>query len=207
MIKYYIPDFYDLFHVNTKLLNLIKNEPQMFYDDFEIGAIFGNFPNCIWNGGSNIEGAHTSFADMTYIFNNFNTLGVPIRLTMTNPLIEKKHLQDSYANYIMQNCYNGINQVLVASPILEKYIRKNYPKYPIVKSIISSENIYYDDSDKYYMSVLRKHKNNDFNLLKSIKNKNKIELLINETCEENCPRAYSHYSEHAKKQLYLDNQE
>ena len=46
-IYFYIPDFYHHFYVNVELLQLMEDYPEMFFDDFEIGAIFGNFPNCI----------------------------------------------------------------------------------------------------------------------------------------------------------------
>ena len=205
MIYYYIPDFFWHYNVNLKLIELIETEPQMFYDDFKIGAVFGNFPNCIWNGGGITNGRHVDAEEMVLISKRFNLHKIPLRLTMTNPIIEDTDVYDRYCNYIMQNLNNGTNQVLISNPKLEKYIREKYPKYPVIRSILASENQYYDDSDKYYMSVLRRHKNNDIEFLKSIKNKDKIEILVNETCEEDCPRAYSHYLEFSKKQRYLDN--
>ena len=205
MIYFYIPDFFWHYHVNMHLLSLIQSEPQMFYDDFKIGAVFGNFPNCIWNGGGHHYGYHVSKKEMENISEQFNSYGVPLRLTMTNPVVEKTDIYDRYANYIMENLNNGFNQVLVANPVLEEYIRETYPEYPIVRSILAAEDVYYDDSDKYFMSVLRKHKNTDIEFLKNIENKDKIELLSNETCDENCPRAYTHYLEYSKKQRYLDN--
>ena len=206
MIYFYIPDFFWHYHVNMKLLELMRDEPQMFYDDFKIGAVFGNFPNCIWNGGTHIEGRYVNASEMRMISSVYNSFGVPLRLTMTNPIVEDTDVYDRYSNYIMQNLNNGKNQVLVTNETLEKYIREKYPEYPIVRSIVAAEEVYYDDSDKYFMSVLRKHKNDDFEFLKTIKHKDKIEMLANETCDENCPRAYSHYLEFSKKQRYLDNQ-
>jgi len=205
MIHYYIPDFFWHYHVNLKLLELMRDEPQMFYDDFKIGAVFGNFPNCIWNGGTYNHGRHVDAAEMVLISQQYNSFGVPLRLTMTNPVVDEFDVYDRYANYIMQNLHNGFNQVLVANETLEKYIRKVYPQYPVVRSILAAENVYYDDSDKYFMSVLRKHKNADIEFLKGIEHKEKIELLANETCAEDCPRAYTHYLEYSKKQRYLDN--
>ena len=203
MIYYYIPDFFHHYNVNIKLLELIQNKPEMFYDDFKIGAVFGNFPNCTWNGGGHIVGKYTNYSEQLYISQMFNDYGVPLRLTMTNPILEQNDLYDRFSNYIMKNCENGFNQVLVANPILERYIRENYPKYPIVRSILAAENEYYDTSDKYFMTVLKKTKNNDLEYLKSIEKKDKIEMLINETCPEDCPRAYSHYKDFAKKQLFI----
>lgn len=205
MIYYYIPDFFWHYHVNLKLLELMRDEPQMFYDDFKIGAVFGNFPNCIWNGGGYYNGRHVTKNEQLEIAARYRMFGVPLRLTMTNPVVEATDVYDRYSNYIMENLNDGFNQVLISNKTLEEYVRKTYPEYPIVRSILSTENVYYDDSDRYFMSVLRKHKNSDIEFLKSIKNKDKIEMLANETCIENCPRAYLHYLEFSKKQRYLDN--
>lgn len=208
MINYYIPGFYCHYNVNMTLLTLMQKEPQMFYEDIRIGAIFDNFPNCLWNGGTISFGKMISAKEQIKIMNDFNSLGIPLRLTMTNPLIEEKDCYDRYANYIMENLNNGFNQVLVASPILEEHIRKTYPHFPIVRSIIASnneKNIYYDDSNKYFMSVLNRNKNSDIDFLKKIKNKQKIEILVNETCVSNCPRSYEHYKEYGKVQKLKDN--
>jgi hypothetical protein len=204
MIHYYIPDFFWHYNANLRLLELMRDEPQMFYDDFKIGAVFGNFPNCIWNGGRSWNGRHVDVNEQRYISEQFNSFGVPLRLTMTNLLLKETDIYDRFANYIMQNLHNGFNQVLVADEKLEKYIRKTYPDYPVVRSILASEEVFYDDSDKYYMSVFRKQKNTDFELLQSIKNKGKIEILVNETCPIEC-EMYHHYRDLSKSQLYEDN--
>lgn len=203
MIHYYIPDFFWKFNTNLRLLELMQTEPQMFYDDFKIGAVFGNFPNCIWNGGGISQGRYVEPKEMKLISDSFNSYNVPLRLTMTNLMLEERDCWDRYANCIMENLDNGFNQVLISNPILEEYVRKTYPNYPIVRSILAAENVFYDDSDKYFMSVLRKHKNDDIEFLQSIKHKEKIEILTNETCVENCPRAYTHYLEYAKKTLHI----
>jgi len=202
MIYYYIPDFFFNYDINVRLLELIQTEPDMFYDDFKIGAVFGNFPNCIWNGGRPVFGNNLNFAEMQNISAQFNYYGVPLRLTMTNPVVEETDVYDRYANYIMQNLNNGFNQVLVANSILEEYIREKYPEYPVIRSILASNEVYYDDSDKYFMSVLKREVNDDFELLKSIKNKDKIEILINETCPKDCKHRLIHQKNDGLAQLY-----
>ena len=185
----------------------MQKEPQMFYEDIRIGAIFDNFPNCLWNGGMNTFGKLIFSKEQKKIMNSFNQFGIPLRLTMTNSLITEKECYDRYSNYIMENLNNGFNQVIVSSPTLESYIRKTYPEYPIVRSILATENIYYDDSDKYFMSVLKREKNNDLEFLNSIKNKNKIEILVNEICKTPCERVYTHYEDISKIQMLKDNKE
>ena len=206
MIYYYIPDFFWHYHVNLKLLELMRDEPQMFYDDFKIGAVFGNFPNCIWNGGRAFFGRHVDVTEMKEISKAFNDFDVPLRLTMTNLMVKDTDIYDRYSNYIMQNLNNGFNQVIVSSPILEKYIREKYPEYPVVRSVQAAEEIFYDDSDKYIMSIIKRRKNNDFEFLKSIKNKDKIEFVSNESCFEDCNMSI-HYRHTSMRQLYEKEKE
>ena len=205
MINYYIPDFVNKFNINIALLELINTKPEMFYDDFKIGAVFGNFPNCIWNGGRVWDGRFFRAEEQLVIAEKFNYYGVPLRLTMTNHLVEEKDLNDRYANYIMKNLDNGINQVTVASPLLEEYIRSEYPNYKIIKSVISANEEYYNDDEKYFCSVLKRSKNSDIEYLKSIKNKEKIELLVADFCVDSCSVSNDHYTDLAKIALYEDN--
>ena len=65
---------------------------------------------------------------------NFNGLGVALRYTFTNTLLREEDVYDSYCNECMKLGNNGLNEVLVNSPILEKYIREKYPKYRIISS-------------------------------------------------------------------------
>ena len=41
---------------------------------------------------------------------------------------------DTYCNLIMRLADNGMNQVLVNSPVVEQYIRDNYPSFPLISS-------------------------------------------------------------------------
>ena len=206
MIHYYIPDFFWYYNINIRLLELMRDKPYMFYDDFKIAAVYGNFPNCIWNGGRVTFGRHVDTVEMKLISERFNSFGVPLRLTMTNLMVKDTDVYDRYANYVMQNLNNGVNQVIVASPILEKYIREKYPEYPVVRSVQAAEEVFYDDSDKYAMSIIKRRKNNDLEYLKSIENKDKIEFVASEFCAAHCDMSI-HYRHTSRRQLYEVEQE
>ena len=65
------------------------------------------------------------------VVKNINDLGIPVRYTFTNPIIFEEDLDDPYCNFCMSVGDNGMNEVLVFSPVLEEYIRKNYPSFKI----------------------------------------------------------------------------
>ena len=71
---------------------------------------------------------------MAEILRQFNGRGIPCRFTFTNPLITEEHLNDKFCNDVMRMADNGLNEVIVNSPILEEYIREKYPSYKITSS-------------------------------------------------------------------------
>lgn len=202
-IKYILPDFMSLSR-NKVLLDLYDNMPWVTKNNTCIYSFYGVFPNCIWNGGSCFfEYKNSSKKTMELVRDFYNKRGIVVTFTFTNQLIKKEHLHDEYCNQICEVFHNGMNEILVVSPILEKYIRKKYPKYKINRSIINTEKIPFK-LDGYYLTVLSKFKNRDFNYLEkmSLDERERTELLCDEYCINNCKYAYQHYKEYAHIQLY-----
>lgn len=208
-INFYLPDFVGNFAIIDKTLNLLKLYPEIFYDGISIGAAYGNFPGALWDGGSRMQYGMMTVDTMRKFKSLYNDHHkIPIRLTMTNMLLKSVHLYDTYCNTIMEVFHEDFNnEVLVANAEVEEYIRHNYPNYRIVRSTCAAETIPYNDSDKYYMSVLDRRQNHNTELLRGITNKDKIEFVVNELCQDNCPYMYYHYrysSERALKYLEVD---
>ncbi len=67
-------------------------------------------------------------------YRGYDSAGIAVRYTFTNPSITKEDLADPYCNFCMEAGNNGKNEVLVVSPLLEEYIRKNYSSYTINSS-------------------------------------------------------------------------
>ncbi|MBE5925580.1 MAG: hypothetical protein E7270_01110 [Lachnospiraceae bacterium] len=114
MINFYLPDFYYYYNLNMVLINILKKNPDYFYDNIKIAAIYGSFPGQIWNGGRLVSGF--SYSDnIEATINNYNDLNIPIRLTYTNPLLDETHLNDTYCNFITKIANNGMNEIVVNS--------------------------------------------------------------------------------------------
>jgi collagenase-like PrtC family protease len=62
-----------------------------------------------------------------------------LRFTFSNSLLEEKHIYDTYCNLIMEEADTGNNEVIVNSPILEQYLRENYPNYKYISSTTKCE--------------------------------------------------------------------
>ena len=166
-INFYLPDFYFKHDLNIEFITIFKEHPEYFYDNVEIGSIYGSFPSAIWNGGRVMHGMCLS-EKINNIISNFNNLDMPLRFTFTNSLLEEKHIYDTYCNLIMEYANNGKNEVLTNSIILENYLRENYPNFKYIAS--TTQGLRDIDKinkacDKYDLVVTDSRDNRDFNLL------------------------------------------
>lgn len=199
------PDFVNMINIYDYFLNTINNHPEIIDNRFILKAIFGCFPNAIWNGGGHFFDPNHFFLqeEVERYINFYNSNGIPIRYTFTNPVLEEHMYYDTYCNMLARAGHNGFNEILTSDPKLEEYLREKYPNYKYVKSIIGTkdQDIFLDD--KYYMSVLKRKRNNDWNFLDTIplEKRSKVELLCTDPCPTNCPRIYEHYKEHGKHQI------
>ena len=194
--RFHLPDFSKHYAFNIIFAEMLQVLPDYFREGVEIASVYGTFPPAIWNGGRFQYGVCDKNFIKTVI-KAFNDRGIPLRFTFTNPLIEKKHLADDYCNMIMHLADNGMNEVIVASPILEDYIRTNYPNYKLTSSTckrITEPDRLYDELDKdYHIVVIDYDLNNNFEALEKIRDKKKCELLVNACCNPKCQLRSEHY--------------
>lgn len=193
--------------LNQIIINLMKDYPEKFRKGYRIGSVYGTFPGAIWNGGRAVSGI-VSREDMENVFRMYNSKGIPARLTWTNSLLEERHLQDTYCNLIMRMGDNGLNQVLVNRPVLEEYIRREYPSYKLISSttkrMVDSTLLKQELEKDYRLVVLDYDLNHNEDVLRGIEaegHADKVEILVNEICYPNCPKRAEHYRDESRLQL------
>jgi collagenase-like PrtC family protease len=206
-INLFLPGFYENFKLIIFLHDWMEREPELFYDGMRIAAAYGCFPGNIWNGGRVILGL-ASKADIAYAVQEYNSRGIAIRYTYTNPCLEQIHLLDTYCNLCMRMADNGQNEVLVNSELLEDFIRANYPGYRIISSttkcLYDTALIQKELEKDYHLVVLDSAMNNTDELF-TLDHKEKIELIVNHYCADNCPRRKEHYRLVGEAQLEYDS--
>lgn len=214
-VKFHLPNFIDRFDgsMNVTLISMIKKMPEMFYDGVEIASVFDCFP-IIWNGGRIMAGymdLKTADRLVPQYFFRFNSMGIPCRLTLTNPLLTREHLNDPVCNRVLDIADNGMNEAIVFSPLLEEHIRKYHPNMKITsstcKQIRELSELEAELKKDYSLVVLDYNFNNDFQKLEKISQKNKCEILVNAVCTPGCERRGEHYRYIGKYQLEHCNPE
>ena len=191
-------------------MNMMKSYPEYFNEGYVIGSAYGTFPGAIWNGGRAVIGL-TPKAQIQSILDIYNQRNIPVRFTWTNTLIVEKECYDTYCNLIMRLADNGLNQVLVNSPALEKYLRENYPSFKMISSttkrITDKERLIEEFEKDYFLVVLDYDLNHDEEVLSQIVdsgNAGRCEILVNEVCYPGCPKRKEHYAQQSRLQLEYD---
>ena len=196
-VKFHLPGLRANFPINMLLVKMMQTYPEYFREGLEIASFFGEFPTSKWNGGRYCGGDQCNVEYIRQVIKAVNAEGIPIRFTYTNPLITEEDLADPYCNFCLLEANNGMNEVIVVSPLLEEYIRECYPKYKITsstcKEIKDIDAINAELDKDYNIVVLDYNMNNKFELLEKINKKEKCELLANCCCVPNCPRRGDHY--------------
>lgn len=195
-VRFHLPGFTTHYRMNMVFLAMLKNCPHYFREGVEIASFYGVFPPSVWNGGRT-QGGVCSDDFMQTVIRSVNNQGIPLRFTFTNPLLKEEHLKDEFCNKVMRMADNGLNEVIVFSPLLEDYIRTNYPRYKITsttcKRITDAGDLAEELKKDYNIVVVDYDLNNKFEKLKDLPNKEKCEFLANACCDPNCKMRSEHY--------------
>ena len=205
--RFHLPGIATHFKFNLIFATVLEQYPQ-YFRDVEIASFYGAFPQSLWNGGRTQEGlVDKHFVKM--VLKSFNDKGIPVRFTFTNPALEKKHLNDKFCNMVMSLANNGLNEVIVVSPVLEEYIRKNYPDFKITSStckrLDDGERLAAELEKDYNIVVVDYDLNNKFDILEKLPHKEKCEFLVNSNCRPACPNRAQHYYNVGVQQINYAN--
>ena len=207
-VRFHLPGLRYNFPLNMYWLNLQKQYPDYFRDGVKVVSFFGSFPFSLWNGGRLIVNDQCDAEFVKRVVSSINGKGIPVRYTFTNPLIKEEDLDDAFCNYCMKVADNGMNEVLVFSPLLEEYIREKYPSFKIdsstCKELRDVDQLNAELEKNYRYVVLDYNMNNNWELLENIGHKEKIEVLVNALCIPNCPRRGDHYKNIAINQKIME---
>lgn len=205
MLRFHIPDFQKNYELNMRLLDYYRVQRKRFLDDCVIEFIYDSFP-LVWNGGRLVKG-ETDLSAAEKTIRSLNERGLRIAFTFSNSLLTEEHLKDPDSNRVMQmGADTGIrNCVIVNSPLLEDYIRKEYPTYGLILSttrqLRSAAQINDALQKDYELVVLDYNMNHDWEMLMGIRDKARCEFLVNACCRDDCPDRGAHYLAISRAQI------
>jgi collagenase-like PrtC family protease len=188
---------------NAFFIRLINSHPEYFRDDVRIESVYGCFPGCVMNGGRAFVRERYTTAQMEEAFSLLEELGVKARLTLTNMLIEEKHLQDEYFRLMMDCASSHDVEVVVYSELLSGYIARHYGFKQVLSTTRCLDGI--DELNqatrRYDCVVLDYNRNKDREFIDRIEDRSRIEVMVNEFCRPGCPYRAAHYRHNSKDQL------
>lgn len=200
MKSFVLPGFYEHFDLNSRLIEVYEKYPHFFREGVKLECFFGAFQFCAWDGGRIFDNYARAYKETIIDIRDFyNSHGIPIRLTFTNPMLREEHLKDPYCNMVLFELNNGMNEVLVSSDLLEEYIRTNYSQMKICSSTtkcLTSAKAAKEELNKDYHQVCidyNLNKNEKFLSELSQEEKDKMEILCNAICAPGCPFRKEHY--------------
>ena len=192
MLRFHLPECSNHASLNLTIAKLMRDKSPLIREDAQIASFFGS-PNLIWNGGRMML---TDYHPAQYkeLIKAYNAHGIPYRFTFTNPLITEEYLDDYDCNDMLDFADNGMNEVIVYSPVLEEYIRKTHPGMKITSStckcIRDINDVKAELARPYSLVVLDFNFNNDFEKLGMLtaEERKRCEILSNPVCRPGCTR-------------------
>ncbi|MDR1184300.1 MAG: hypothetical protein LBK67_05840, partial [Coriobacteriales bacterium] len=195
MISYTLPDFANGLWRNIFFIHLSNSHPEYFKDKVRIDSVYGCFPGCVMNGGRAFIREPYTAKRMKEVFSLLDEHGVKARLTLTNMLVEEKHLYDKYFCSMM-DCARGHNvEVIVYSDLLSRHIAEHYGFRQILSTTrpITSVEKLNEATKRFECVVLDYNRNKDREFISRIEDKDRIEVMVNEFCRPGCPYRTKHY--------------
>lgn len=203
--NFMLPGMYEHYGLNFKFLELMKLCPQFFRPEAKVGAVYGNFQFCVFDGGR-IFGrhgyAHTTREEIETIIKTYNNdFNIPVRVVFTNPMLQEKDFHNRFGKVVLELLNeSGMNEVVINNAEFEAYLRKNYPNLTFISSTtkcLNTPNDFMEEFNKhdYKMICLDYNLNRNMKMLDAIpeESRDQCEFLVNAICPPGCPNRKEHY--------------
>lgn len=170
---------------------------------------------CKWNSGR-FSVCDYSESSYRFFIDYYNSLGLSCMLTFSNYDITEDMLDDYVGNSMISylNSIDYENWVIVSSDLILDYVRKNYPHVKVEASVIKPifENDQKPDTADYYNKLLQQYDKvvvrpetlQHPEIMDRIEDKDRVVLLVNQSCTPYCKMAKKHYRYHTAKDSNIE---
>ena len=206
MIYLCLPVLQDDLTFNNKFTLRTSSEYLFKIKELNVNSCYGAFPFFTLNGEVNLNSRNNKFLLESDIYNFFNSIQIPFRLSCTNLFINNLDLQNNYFNLILSYGHDKGNFIEINNLLVLDFIKQKYPNYYFIYSnpfiditllnkLIENEDLQLIELPSYL----------DFSILNNIKQKNKIELRICNKCPSSCNNFQSCINqEHSYQNTYFE---
>ena len=207
---YHLPGLFEFTELYRLFLPLYREHREYFYDWCDIGSVYGAPADCLWGGGR-VGFGEDRPEDVRELMREY---GISARLTFSNSLLRQEHLADKKCNALcalFEHTGSVPNGVIVASDLLLRYLRENYPGFYYVSSTTKVLTVF-DQLEKelkrpeFRFVVPDFRLNRAFDRLDALspQQKQKVEFLCNECCWFACPDRKACYENVSRRNLGED---
>ena len=199
---------------NKNLVAKLQKFAEKKYDlTLPIHSFYGAPTNALWNGGRPPYYSDSIIDDS--VSDYYDEIGANCYLTYTNHLAGD-YLDDPVSNLSLEKLSGSDNGVIITDERLNSYVRKNFPHLKTKASVIKSTKEmpherttdYYNSLlDRYDFVVLHPDDNTNLDLIDSIKDKDRLEVLIDERCTKDCRVRDLHYDVNAQYNIPIENRD
>ena len=207
---YHLPGLFEFYEFYKEFLKLYREHREYFYDWCDIGSIYGSPSDCLWGGGR-VGFGDADPEDVAQLMKEYD---ISSRLTFSNSLLRKEHLEDKKCNRLCSLFFffgKNKNGIIIYSDLLLEYLSQNYPNFYYV----STTTKVLTDFDEFKAELEREEfsfvvpdfrLNKAFDKLNNLPDnlKKKIEFLCNECCSINCTERKKCYENVSRKNLGED---
>ncbi len=204
---FHLPGLFEFYELYRLFLPLFREHREYFYEWCDIGSVYGAPTDCIWGGGR-IEDGDCNPQEVLALMQEYK---ISARLTFSNLLLRKEHLQDQRCNELCSLFAQGKevqNGVIISSELLLEHLTKRYPALYFVSSttkVLTDFRLLLDEIEReefqYIVPDFRLNKSFDkWNTLAQHQ-KEKIEFLCNECCWFGCRDRQQCYEAVSRKNL------
>ncbi len=204
---FHLPGLFEFYGLYKVFLPLFREHREYFYDECEIGSIYGAPADCLWGGGrvGFGEDRPEAAAKLTRDY------AVSARLTFSNSLLREEHLSDRKCNSLcalFENSGTVQNGVIICSDLLLHDLQRKYPGFYFVSSTTKVLTQFSQlenelDREEFRFVVPDFRLNKAYSSLNALSpaQKRKVEFLCNECCWFGCQARKECYENVSRKNL------
>lgn len=168
-----------------------------------LGNVSG-VPACLWGLDWFKVRPLVSLSSFRENLEAYSKKGAGVSVCLDNPFITDAMLSDEVGNVILQETFSRDrvrrNSVTVASDKLRDHIRKLFPKLKVnagVNRLVTDQgkrtlSTYEKLAEHYNCVAIHPADNSKWDMLEGLKDKNKFEITVNDTCLRTCPVRRDH---------------